>query len=907
MIPVNINYVWGMSDYAAQTWVPPYVWFAGQLIGLPLLAYVPTHFVWPASCPRRMMLAPAAKPSLLLPLHFAWRELRGGLRGFGVFIACIALGVLAIAGVGSVANSLADGLASAGSVILGGDLAFSLVQREANASERAFLGAHGTVSGVATLPTMARTADGRTTLVDVKAVDDAYPLLGTVTTSPDMTLSALLARQGEAFGAAADPALLARLDLKTGDRITIGNAVVELRAALTGEPDQLAGGIGFGPRVLMSDAALRASGLLQPGSLVRWRYRLRLPATASSDGAVASIEKQAQAQFPDAGWDIRTRNKATPQLERNVERFSQFLTLVALTALLVGGVGVANAVASHLARKREAIATMKTLGATGAGVFAIYCSQIMMVALLATLIGAALGAALPFAITSIFGAMIPLPVAPSLDLAVLALSIVYGLLTALAFALWPLGRAHDISVSSLFRDQVAAERTWPRTRYVVATALIVGALAGLAVLFAYDRRLAAIFVGAAAVLFVALWLVAMLTMAIARRLPHMRSTLLRLAIANIHRRGALTPSVVLSLGLGLSLLVTVIEIDGNLHRQFAAALPAHAPSFFFLDIPSADTGRFDAFVREHAPHGALERVPMLRGRIVEANGIKAEDLKPAEGSAWVLRGDRGITFAATIPEGSRLVAGEWWAADYAGTPLVSLENRTATDLNLKIGDTVTVNVLGRNVTARIANLRAVDWQSLGINFVLVFSPGTFAGAPHTDIATLTFVDGGTTAEETALIKALADVFPTVSAVRVKDALDAVDRIVSNLVAALRGASSVTLIAAALVLGGALAASQQFRIYDAVILRTLGATRLRLLGAYALEYLFIGLAAVVFAISAGTLAAWLVVTRVMEFPFAWVPAQALAAAFAALLITVILGLAGTFAALGHKPAEVLRNL
>ena len=853
------------------------------------------------------MQAPAAKPSRLLPLHFAWRELRGGLRGFGVFIACIALGVLAIAGVGSVANSLAEGLASAGSVILGGDLSFSLAQREANASERAFLGTHGTVSAVATLPTMARTADGRTTLVDVKAVDNAYPLLGTVVTAPDVTLSALLAREGDAFGAVADPALLARLDLKIGDRITIGNAVVELRAALTGEPDKLAGGIGFGPRVLMSDTALRASGLLQPGSLVRWLYRVRLPATAAGDGTVASIEKQAQAQFPDAGWDIRTRNKATPQLERNVERFSQFLTLVALTALLVGGVGVANAVASHLARRREAIATMKTLGATGASVFAVYCSQIMMVALFATLIGATLGAALPFAIASIFGAVIPLPVAPSLSPAVLALSIVYGLLTALAFALWPLGRAHDISVSSLFRDHVTGERTWPRARYIVATALIVAALAGLAVLFAYDRRLAAIFVGAAAVLFVALWLVAMLTMAIARRLPHMRSTLLRLAVANIHRRGALTPSVVLSLGLGLSLLVTVIEIDGNLHRQFAAALPAHAPSFFFLDIPSTETGRFDAFVRERAPGGALERVPMLRGRIVEANGIKAEDLKPAEGSAWVLRGDRGITFAATIPEGSRLVAGEWWPADYAGTPLVSLENRTATDLNLKIGDTVTVNVLGRNLTARIANLRAVDWQSIGINFVLVFSPGTFAGAPHTDIATLTFGDGGTATEETALIKALADTFPAVSAVRVKDALDAVDRIVSNLIAALRGASSVTLIAAALVLGGALAAGQRFRIYDAVILRTLGATRLRLLGAYALEYLFVGLAAVVFAIAAGTLAAWLVVTRVMEFSFAWLPAQALAAALAALLVTVILGLAGTFAALGHKPAEVLRNL
>jgi putative ABC transport system permease protein len=842
-----------------------------------------------------------------LALRFAWRELRGGLRGFGVFIACIALGVMAIAGVGSVAQSLSDGLSRAGGVILGGDLAFSLVQREANDSERAFLGAHGTVSVVATLPTMAHTSDGRTTLVEVKAVDSAYPLSGTVVTDPGMPLADLVARQGDAFGAAADPALLARLDLKPGDQITIGTATVELRAALTSEPDKLAGGIGFGPRVLMSDAALRASGLLQPGSLVRWQYRLRLPATGSSDGAVASIEQQTQAQFPNAGWDIRTRSKASPQLERNVERFSQFLTLVALTVLLVGGVGVANAVASHLARKRDTIATMKALGATGGGVFAVYCSQIMLVALFATLIGTGLGAALPFAIRSIFGAVIPLPVAPSLHPAVLTLSLAYGLLTALAFALWPLGRAHDISVSMLFRDQVTAASRWPRRRYVAAAASIVAALAALAILFAYDRRLAAIFVASAAVIFVALRLVAALTMGLARRLPRPRSTLLRLAVANIYRPSALTPSVVLSLGLGLSLLVTMIEIAGNLHRQFAAALPEKAPSFFFLDIPSTDADRLDAFVHERAPHSRVERVPMLRGRIVSANGIKAEDIRPGERSAWVLRGDRGITYATALPAGSRLVAGEWWSADYSGPPLVSLENRTAEDLNLKLGDTISVNVLGRNVTARVANLRAVDWQNLGINFVLVFSPGTFSGAPHSDIATLTFTDGGTTAEETSLIKALADAFPTVSAVRVKDALDAIDHIVGNLVLALRGASSVTLIAAALVLGGALAAGQRFRIYDAVVLRTLGATRIRLLAAYAIEYLLIGFAAVVFGVAAGSLAAELVVTRIMEFPFVWVGGQAAGIALLALLVTVVLGLAGTFTALGHKPAEVLRNL
>jgi putative ABC transport system permease protein len=861
------------------------------------------------------MLAPAAKPgrlvtprfALAFAFRFAWRELRSGLRGFGVFIACIALGVMAIAGVGSVAASLNDGIASAGRIILGGDIAFALIQREASAAERAFLDAQGAVSVAAALRAMARVSDGRSALVEIKAVDGNYPLFGAATTDPALPLPQLLAQTDGVFGAAADPALLARLDLKTGDHITLGNAMVELRATLSGEPDKLAGGIGLGPRVLMSEAALRATGLLRPGSLVRWQYRLRLPPGASSDSAVAALQKQAQAAFPDAGWEIRTRNKASPQLERSVERFTQFLTLVGLTTLLVGGVGVANAVASHLARKRDVIGTMKALGATGTGVFAVYCTEIVLVAFAATLIGAALGAALPFAIVYVFGALIPLPVAPALHLPVLALSIAYGLLTALAFALWPLGRAHDTSVSRLFRDQIAAERPWPRLRYVASSATIVAVLAVLALLTTYDRRVAAYFLVAAAVVFVLLRLIAMATMWLARHAPRPRSTILRLAVANIHRAGALTPSVVLSLGLGLALLVTVIEIDGNLHREFSAALPAQAPSFFFLDIPAADAGRFDALVQEETPGSTLERVPMLRGRIVAANGVTADNLHPATESRWVLQGDRGITYANAVPAGSHLVDGQWWSADYSGEPLVSLESRTAADFGLKIGDTVTVNVLGRTITARIANLRAVDWENLGINFVMVFSPGVFDGAPHTDIATLTFADGGNAAEETTLIKALADAFPTVTAVRVKDALDAVDALLSKLVLALRGASAITLVAAALVLGGALAASQRFRIYDAVVLKTLGATRARLTAAYALEYLLIGLAAVVFGVAAGSFAADLVVTKVMEFPFVWVAVPAAGAALAALAVTVVLGLAGTFSALGRKPAEVLRNL
>ena len=848
----------------------------------------------------------AARPSRWLPLRLAFRELRGGLSGFYVFIGCIALGVMAIAGVGAVAASLSGGLAREGRVILGGDMAFSIIHREADATERAFLDRQGRVSLAATMRAMARTPDGRDALVEMKAVDGAYPLTGAVALDPAQPLAAALAERDGVYGAAGDPTLLARLDLKPPARITIGSATIEIRATLTSEPDKLASGIGFGPRLVLSDAALRATGLLQPGSLVRWNYRVLLP-NGASDQSVRVITAAAQAQFPEAGWDIRTRTNASPSLEENVERFTQYLTLVGLTALLVGGVGVANAVHAHLDRKRATIATMKSLGATGRRVFAIYLTQVLAMAVVGALPGLAIGAALPFIIGGAFGAILPLPLVPAVHADSLALALLYGLLTALAFAIWPLGRAHDVPVSALFRDEVASDARWPRRRYIVGTVLAVGLLAACAVLLSFDRRIALIFVVAAAGVFTLLRAVAALLMLIARRLPRVRSTALRMAIANIHRPGALTTSVVLSLGLGLALLVTVIEIDGNLRRQFMAALPDKAPAFFFLDIQGSDAETFDAFVKSHAPRATFERVPMLRGRIVQVKGVPVENLKPSQNAAWALQSDRGLTIADEIPAGSRLVAGEWWPPGYDGERVVSLEKRIADGLGLKVGDAITVNVLGRNLAAKVANLRAVDWQSLGINFVLVFAPNSFRGAPMSYIATLTYPGGGTTADETALLKAVADAFPAITTVRVREAIDAVASIVSNLVLAIRGASALTLLAAVLVLGGALAAGHRHRVYDAVVLKTLGATRGRLIVAYALEYLLIGSATALFAVAAGSVAAGFVVTEIMNLSFTWLAGPALAAAGAAVLATVVLGLAGTYSALGQKPAAVLRNL
>jgi putative ABC transport system permease protein len=632
-----------------------------------------------------------------------------------------------------------------------------------------------------------------------------------------------------------------------------------------------------------------------------------LPANDTTDAAAKAMTALARAQFPEAGWDIRSRSNASPQLERNVERFTQFLTIVGLTALLVGGVGVGNAVKSHLDRRRETIATMKALGATGSRVFAIYLTQVLLLAAVGGAIGMALGALLPFLIAWTFGAIIPLPIEPAMQPAALVLALVYGLLTALAFALWPLGRAHDVPVGALFRDAVAPQPRWPRKIYIALTAVAVAVLATLAVVLAYDQRVAIVYVAVAAGVFVVLRLVASLLMFAARHAPRARSTVLRMAVANIHRPSALTPTVVLSLGLGIALLVTVIEIDGNLRRQFSAELPAKAPSFYFLDIPSDQATRFDAFVRAQAPTATLEEVPMLRGRIVSANGTPAENLKAKHDAAWVLQSDRGITYAGEVPAGSRLVEGKWWGPDYDGPPLLSFEKKIADGLGLKLGDPVTVNVLGRNITTRIANMRTVDWQSLGINFVMVFSPHAFDGAPHTHLATLTYRNGGTPAQEGALVRSVAATFPMVTAVRVKEALETIGAIVANLVLAIRGASALTLLVAALVLGGALAAGHRTRVYDAVILKTLGATRFRLLAAYSIEYLLLGTATAVFAVLSGSLAGWLIVTDLMQLRFTWLPLPALAAAFGAVAVTVALGLIGTFSALGQKPAPVLRNL
>jgi putative ABC transport system permease protein len=854
-------------------------------------------------------MAEAGFASLRPILRLALRDLRGGLAGLRVLLACVALGVATIAGVDSLARSLDDGLSRDGRAILGGDASFSLIHQQLSAEQSAFLAAHGRLSTVAGMRAMARADDGAAALVEVKAVGRSWPDVGTAELSPPLTPQAALAFSNGAFGAAVEQALLDRLGLKVGDRLSLGAARLEIRAVLVAEPDRLAAGIGFAPRALISLAALEASGLVQPGSLVRWTTRVLMGAAGEPPGEarVKAFIEAADKAFPQAGWETRERGNVSPSFSKNLDRFTEFLALIGLTSLVVGGVGVANAARGFVERKRATLATLKSVGATGGAVVLLALAEFLAVALIGVGLGLALGAALPFAIADLFGALIPFPLAPAVYPGELALGLLYGVLTALIFSLAPLGRAHDLPVSALYREFVEPSGAWPRLRYLAGSAAAALALAGLAIAESAETRIAVAVVIATGLGFLALRLVALGLMALARRAPKPRGVAWRIALSNIHRPGAMTPSIVLSLGLGLAVLVTLMLIDSNLRGELRQTLPGQTPSFYFLDVASADIERFRAFLASNAPDARIVAAPMMRGRFVKIGATPVDNVKAREDAAWVLEGDRGVTYAPTPPEGSTVTAGHWWPADYSGPPLVSMDAEIAGGLGLKLGDSVTVNVLGRDVAAKIASLRRVNWRSFAMNFVLVYSPDAFKGAPHTFVVTAAFPKDIGAPAELALLKKVAAEFPSVASLRVHDALQTVEALVAKLAVAIRAATSVALATSALVLAAALAANRRARIYDSVVLKILGATRRRLLAAFLLEYALLGGATVAFGLAAGAAAAWAIVTRIMalDFTLAWAPAAAATAA--ALAATVALGLIGAWRILGQKPAAFLREL
>jgi putative ABC transport system permease protein len=847
--------------------------------------------------------AKAGNFSLPLALSIALKELRSGVGGLSVFVFCIALGVAAVAAIGSLAASFDAALARQGRLLIGGDLAFELIHRQATADERNRIEALGQVSESAGFRAMARADDGKSALVEVKAVDGAYPLYGEVSVLRPAGAGTPWREKGVVL---AEQTLLERFGIDVGDTVSIGEARVKIGGVLGEQPDRLADRLAYGPKLIMSRETLAETGLVQPGSLIRWTYRVKLPEARASDrDALAETRASVEPKLREAGFAVTDWTNPAPTLRRDVDRFTQFINFVGLTALLLGGIGVGNAIQSYMAKKREVIAIFKSLGATSRLVLAVYFIQALLLAGIGITLGLLIGALTPALLAMLYGDTLPIALAVEPHPMPLITAALAGLLTMILFVLWPLGRAALVSPAVLLRGHLTEESGWPAWPFALGAGLAGLALFALAIAASEERAVTAAISAGIVVAFALLTGFGLLVQRLAARVRLRKPPELALALASIGGPGSLARPIAVSLGLGLGLLVAVALIHRSLLTEIASNIEVDAPAYYFLDVEEADLPTFYATVKAVEPNAKMDDAPMLRGRIVALNGVPAEKVKAAPDARWVLSGDRGLSYTDSVPPASTIEQGEWWPKGYAGPPLVSFDGELAEGLGLKLGDKLTVNILGRNIEAKIASLRKIDWESLAINFVMVFSPNALQGAPHRVLTTLEFPKGTDEARESKVIQALSARFPLVTAINVGDIVDAAKELLAKVMAAIRVTAGATLLIGAAVLAGAVAAGQELRKYISVLYKTLGATRGRILRAQLMEFGLLGTATAALAVAVATLTAWALCRFAFDVAFMFSPRAALETVLLALVLVLAVGLVTTWRVLSAKAAPYLR--
>jgi putative ABC transport system permease protein len=838
-----------------------------------------------------------------LPWSTAWRIARRDLstrfRGLRLLLVCLFLGVGALAAIGTLTGSIERELTSRGRSILGGDIEVRVWQRGLSGEEMAEVRKFGPVSTGYRMQAIAVNGDA-TAPVALKAVDDKWPMVGR-----------LLLKDGRRAGAPGEGVIYLsegtaqRLEVRPGARVTVGGAALKVGGIIADEPEQLGEGFNLGNVAIVDKAMPERAGLTAPGAMFQTKTRALLPRGADPKAATDMIE----ARFPNAGFEFRTRDNAAPGTDRFVARMGEFLILVGLAALVIAGIGIGGGVSSYLEARRASVATLKVLGATSGDIARIYLLQIGA----AAIAGSAAGLAAGLLVTPLLGRMLAglLPIAPGfvLDWRALATASAYGLIVALVFSAPPLLRARTFPAMALMRARVS-----PLTVSARAMALPVGGglalLAALVLVTASNPRLSALFLaGAAGVL----GLLALLGLGIrlaASRLPRPRDPVLRAGLANLHRPSAQTGALVTALGFGLSTFVLLAVLQTSLDANIQARVPNRAPDYFVLDVPKDREAEFRAAVARTAPKAEVRTVPALRARILaygpQGAMTQVADLDPDNlpDDAWALRGERGITYQDELPEGNEVVRGKWWPKDWAGEPLVSVEDQLADAIGLKPGDMITIGVLGVERTARVASIRRIDWQDMGFNNVLVFSPNTLRDAPHNLAATIDLPPGATSK---GLLGRLVRAFPATSVIETGGLIREARGLLSQMSTAILAAASVAVLAGLAVLLGAIAAARSSRLYDNVILRVLGASRRQLLMLQLAEYGLLALALSAVALMLGSAIGWAVMTQLFEFD--WLPdwPTVLVVLASGAMLVIGFALAGSLPLLRAKPAQALREL
>ena len=840
--------------------------------------------------------------NLQISVKLAKRELRGGLAGFKILIACLALGVAAIAAVESVKTGIEAGLKAEGAKLLGGDAEAEFTYRFAAGAEREWLeGISLKISEVADFRSMIVVQRDDVTeraLTQIKAVDQNYPLSGEVLLKNGLNFSVALSKKNGLDGVAMEPVLADRLGLQVGDSLTIGIQKLRLGGILQSVPDAAGDGFSLGPRTIVYTKALDSSGLLKPGTFFSSKYRLDLPQDTDLD----AISTKAHDQFPNSGVRWRDGRNGAPGVAVFVDRLGAFLVIVGLSGLAVGGVGVSAAVRSYLSVKTSVIATLRSLGATSNIIFEVYFLQIAFFSLVGIALGLVLGVGGPMVFSTLIEAALPFPIRINFYAGPIIQAGLYGFLMAIIFTLWPLAQVENIRATTLFRDTGDIAKKLPTLRYIVLIFALVVVLLGLAAFFTGSVRLTLWSGFGISLALLALLASAKLIKWVAKQALHwVRGfPVLRWALASISGPGEATGSVVVALGLGLSVLASVGQIDGNLRAAVQHDLPKVAPSYFFVDIQKSQMPEFRAILEAEASVSRIDQAPMLRGIISQINGRPASEVV---GDHWVLEGDRGLTYSELPSETSKIVEGSWWPKNYEGPNQISFAVEEATEMGLSLGDDLTVNIMGRDITAKVTNFRQVNFSTAGIGFVMSMNPAALQNAPHSFIATV-YADPRS---EVRILGALASTFPNITAIRIKDAIERISDLLGSIAAATSYGAAVTLLTGFLVLVGAAASGEPTRRYEAAVLRSLGAAKRSILASFALRAAIMGAGAGLIAIGCGLAAGYAVCCFVLETNFQVIWLNAITIVVGGIAANILAGLSFAMGSLNSKPASVLSSL
>lgn len=880
----------------------------------------------------------------------AWRETRSAWRHFVYFLVCIAIGVGALTGVSLFGAEVEKTVNKEARSLLGGDLEIRLSRTISPQGQTILdsLSPRGiSLTHVSELIAMAAKSDSSTSgqptqIVELKAVEPEYPLYGTIRLEPHGNLAELLDQQAgrcqgrPTFGVVVQESLLIKMGLRIGECLKIGQGLFGITGVVRTEPDRMANAFSLGPRLLMSREGLHAAELVKVGSRIRERYLLKIPPNLPADPLLYELRGRLEL---DAAR-VSGYKDAQPQLKQFLDQLTRYLGLIGLTALFIGGLGVATSVHAFVREKLTTIAILKTIGADSPTIIRTYALQAMMLGLAGSLIGLLIGVLLQQGLPWMIAALMASDLLDQLGFTEGGLSIspvplvkglALGLLSTLLFTLWPLLTIREVKPARIFRREIVPmappasqnpQPWWKAWRKIDQgkgiTSIGIGlGLALLSVWQAGSWRVGALFIAAFAGAVVLLGLAARALLRVLTRWPRPDLLIFRQALGNVLRPGSQAVSITIAIGIGVMVVTTVSLVERSLLAQVGENRPSDAPTFFFIDIQPDQTEEFVRLLHQRTNDPAPRLTPLIRSRLASIKGqpIKLEALSEAEEQKekseakkeqrkkWYLTREYVLTFLQELPKDNQVVAGEWWKPGQAfTTPLISIEEEAATQLGLNIGDTIEVDIQGVFVMGEIGSIRKVEWGNFSTNFYMIFSPGSLDGAPHTYVATVRV----SPSEEVVLQQAVVTAFPNVTAINMGDMLESFARVLDRLSLAIRAVALFCVLSGCFVMAAALAATRYRRLYESVILKALGATRMVIAQSFAVEYALLGALGGLLGTMLASGLSWAVLETVFDLSWSLHPAILASGCAATVILTVLVGFFSTYRILGQPPLAVLRH-